>query len=131
VVLEPTASVEVARARLGGLPAGGATPLAEGLAAARATARRARAAGDDPLLVVLTDGRATAGADAFERGLREAAAVTAAGVPSVVLDAEDGAARLGLAARLAGALNAPCIPLGDVSAAAVEGAIRSRLRGGL
>ncbi len=127
VVLAPTASVEVARARLGDLPTGGATPLAEGLAAALELASRARAAGDDPFLVVLTDGRATAGAGALERALAAAAEVAAAGVAAVVLDAEDGTARLGLAPRLAAAMGAPCLPLSGVSAAAVEGAVRSAL----
>jgi magnesium chelatase subunit D len=127
VVLPPTASVEVARARLGDLPTGGATPLAEGLAAALDTARRAASAGDDPLIVILTDGRATAGADALDRGLAAATAIAAAGVRAIVLDAEDGAARLGLASRLATAMGAPCVSLADVSAAAVEGVIRARL----
>jgi magnesium chelatase subunit D len=127
VVLAPTASVEVARARLGGLPTGGATPVAEGLAAALETARRAAAAGDEPLVVLLTDGRATAGPAALDRGLAAAAEVSAAGIGAVVLDAEDGAARLGLAARLATALGAPCLPLAAVTAGAVEGAIRSAL----
>ena len=131
VVLAPTASIEVARARLGELPTGGATPLAEGLASALDTARRAASAGDDPLLVVLTDGRATAGAEAVHRSVRAAEEVAAAGVEAVVLDAEDeGGARLGLAPRLAAAMGAPCLPLGHVSAAAVEAAIRAGLDAG-
>ena len=127
VVLAPTASVEVARARLADLPTGGATPVAEGLTAAADVARRARAAGDDPLVVLLTDGRATAGDGALDRGLAAATDLAAAGIASVVLDAEDGAARLNLAARLAAAMGAPCLPLAEVSAPAVEAAVRSAM----
>ncbi|MDQ4098272.1 MAG: magnesium chelatase, partial [Actinomycetota bacterium] len=127
VVLAPTASVEVARARLGGLPTGGATPLAEGLAAALDTARRAAAAGDEPLVVLLTDGRATAGSDALDRGVRVAEEIAGAGIQAAVLDAEDGRVRLGCSSRLATALRAPCLDLGQVSAAAVEGAVRRLL----
>jgi magnesium chelatase subunit D len=130
VVLAPTASVEVARARLGDLPTGGATPLAEGLTTALETARRAAAAGDEPFVVVLTDGRATAGPDALDRALRAAEEVAGAGIPAAVLDAEDGPARLGCARRVAAALNAPCLDLGQVSAAAVEGAVRQLLAPG-
>jgi magnesium chelatase subunit D len=127
VVLAPTASVEVARARLGALPTGGATPLAEGIEAALTTCRSAAAAGDDPLLVLLTDARATAGPEALDRGLQAAGRVAAAGINAVVLDAEDGAARLDLAPRIAAAMGAPCLPLADISAPAVERAIRGRL----
>jgi magnesium chelatase subunit D len=130
VVLAPTASVEVARARLGDIPTGGATPLAEGLTAALDTARRAAAAGDQPLVVLLTDGRATAGPDALERALRVAEEIAAGGIPAAVLDAEDGPVRLGCASRLAAALGAPCLDLGQVSAAAVEGAVRQVLGAG-
>ncbi|MFP5320007.1 MAG: AAA family ATPase [Acidimicrobiia bacterium] len=129
VVLAPTASVEVARARLADLPTGGATPVAEGLAAAAEVARRARAAGDDPFVVLLSDGRATAGEGALDRGLAAAADLAAAGIPAVVLDAEDGAARLGLAGRFAEAMAARCLPLAEVSARAVEAAVRTSLGG--
>jgi magnesium chelatase subunit D len=127
VALAPTASVEIARARLAGLPTGGATPLAEGLEAAYTTAKRAGAEGDTPLLVVLTDARATAGAGALDRALAAAANIAAAGIDTLVLDAEDGPSRLSLAPRLAEMLGAACLPLADLSAQAVEAAIRSTL----
>ena len=59
-------SVDVAARRLAELPAGGRTPLAEGLhAAARCCAGSAlRDPRRRPLLVVVTDGRATSGPDA-------------------------------------------------------------------
>ncbi len=129
LVLGPTASVEVARARLSGLPTGGATPLAEGLATALDVARRARAVGDDPAVVLLSDARATAGAHAFDRALERAAEIGAAGLPLVVLDADDGPARLGLAPRVAAAAGprGACLALAELTAASVEDAIRARL----
>jgi magnesium chelatase subunit D len=127
VALAPTASVEIARVRLADLPTGGATPLAEGLEAAYSTAKRAGAEGDTPLLVVLTDARATAGPGALDRALAAAAGIATAGIETLVLDAEDGPARLSLAPRLAGVLGATCLPIADLSAGAVEAAIRSTL----
>ncbi|MGH9077065.1 MAG: VWA domain-containing protein, partial [Acidimicrobiales bacterium] len=130
VVLAPTASVEVARARLGDLPTGGATPLAEGLAAGLDVALQASGAGDEAFLVVLTDGRATAGPGAWERALAAAGQVGERRVPALVLDSEDGPVRLGLAAALAGAMGAPALPVaslsaGEVAAAIAEGLARS------
>ena len=62
VLLRPTGSVEVARARLAELPDGGRTPLAAGIAAALELATApARAATHRPLPGLVTDGRATAG----------------------------------------------------------------------
>ena len=76
---------------------------------------------------MLTDARATAGPDALDRALVAAAAIASAGIQALVLDAEDGAARLSLAPRLAQALGGVCLPLADLSAPAVEAAIRSTL----
>ncbi|GMA39854.1 hypothetical protein GCM10025883_18990 [Mobilicoccus caccae] len=63
VVLPPTSSVELAQRLLADVPTGGRTPLAEGLTSAYDVIRRERVR--DPhrraLLVVLTDGRASAG----------------------------------------------------------------------
>jgi magnesium chelatase subunit D len=119
VVLPPTASVELARARLVDLPAGGATPLAEAIEAAFDVARRTTS----PLVVLVTDGRATAGPGALDRALAVAARVATAGIETLVLDAEDGPTRLGLAARLATALGGRCVALEDVSASAIRSAI--------
>ncbi|MFV0307790.1 MAG: AAA family ATPase [Desertimonas sp.] len=101
VVLSPTASVEVARHRLAHLTTGGETPLGPGLLAALAVAERVRPAESDVLLAVLTDGRATGGADALDRARDAAVAIRAASVPAVVVDCETGPTRLGLAIELA------------------------------
>ncbi len=117
VALPPTGSVETAVRRLEELPTGGRTPLAEGLlqvaevlrvAAIRDPRRR-------PLLVLVTDGRATAGADAFDRARRVAAYL--AGTATVVVDCEPHrGVRLGLAADLAQLMGAEYLDLGDVAA---------------
>ncbi len=120
VVLRPTGSVEVARARLSELPTGGRTPLAAGIIAALGLAQHP---GDRPLLVLVSDGRATAGpegADPLVAAKEAAAEVRRRGVPAVVVDAEDGHTRLGLAAELAQAMGARYLTLPELTAAAVR-----------
>jgi magnesium chelatase subunit D len=118
LVLPPTHSVEIAAARLDELPAGGRTPLAEGLLEAGRvlTRERLRDPRSRPLLVVVTDGRATSGADAVARSLRAAGYIAGLGVTTVVIDGENGPLRLGLAISLAGHLRAEHLPVAQVSA---------------
>jgi magnesium chelatase subunit D len=120
VTLRPTGSVEVAKARLTDLPTGGRTPLAAGIVTALTLAARPE---DRPLLVLVSDGRATAGPDGVDPlvAAKEAAAeVRRRGVPAVVVDAEDGHTRLGLAAELAEAMGARYLTLPQLSAASVR-----------
>jgi len=118
LVLPPTHSVDVAATRLHELPAGGRTPLAEGLLEAERVLRleRVRDPRRRPLLLVVTDGRATYGQDAMERSRRAAGLLSHDGVSSLVVDCENGPFRLGLAAHLAEALRAEHVPIGEVSA---------------
>ena len=69
LVLPPTHSVDVAAARLEDVPAGGRTPLAEGLLEADRVLRREQRRDPRmrPLLVVVTDGRATGAQGAVAR----------------------------------------------------------------
>ncbi|MGQ3035793.1 MAG: vWA domain-containing protein, partial [Aeromicrobium sp.] len=124
--LPPTSSVDVAARRLEELPAGGRTPLAEGLAAAADALRleRIRDPLRRPLLVVVTDGRATSGPDALARAHRAADHLHRSGVASVVVDCETGGFRLGLASVLADRLGAQHLPLGEVSAEALTSVVR-------
>ncbi|MFI5909459.1 VWA domain-containing protein [Dactylosporangium sp. NPDC051541] len=112
LVLEPTASHEVGVVRLAELRTGGRTPLAAGLRRAARTlhGERRRDARRRPLLVVVTDGRSTSGPDPLT------VVPLLAGVPAVVVDCEHGPIRLGLARRLAAALEASCIPLSSLGA---------------
>ena len=111
VPLPPTSSVEAGAARLRALPTGGRTPLAAGLVKAAEVLRveRLRDPARRPLLVLVTDGRATSGGDA------DRAAALLRGTASVVVDCETGPVRLGLAARLAARLQAALVPLDALS----------------
>jgi magnesium chelatase subunit D len=138
VALPPTTSIEVAALRLRELHAGGRTPLAEGLMAAAQVLRvqAIKDAARRPLLVVVTDGRATAGPGALARSQQAAAhlarcGVGGAGISSVVLDCEPrgaGAVRLGLARQLAAALGADYLDIGEVAAASLTATVRARTR---
>lgn len=130
-VLRPTGSTEVARARLDQLATGGRTPLAAGLAEGLRVATARRHAADRPLLVLVSDGRATAGppgTDPVAAAVAAGRAVRDAGVDALVVDCEAGAgSRLGLAAELAAAMGARHLVAesvtGDALAAAVQGAL--------
>jgi len=112
LVLPPTTSHEIAAVRTRDLRTGGRTPLADALLL---TARTVRThALRDPhrraLVVLVTDGRHTTGADP--------ATVAAAlrGTATVVVDCESGPVRLGLAGRLAVTLGAEHLPVSELSA---------------
>ncbi len=128
LTLPPTRSVDVAAVRLDEMPAGGRTPLAEGLLEAARVVRRERLrdARLRPLLVVVTDGRATGGRGAVGRALDAADHVAGLGVTTVVVDSESGPLRLGLAATLAARLDADHLPVGEVDADALSDAVRER-----
>ncbi|GAA1710225.1 putative cobaltochelatase [Dietzia cercidiphylli] len=127
VALPPTSSVDVAAARLAELPAGGRTPLAEGLLTAAELLRveRVRDPQRRPLVVVVTDGRATHGPDALARSRAAAAGLASLGVASVVVDCESGRFRMGLASELATHLGAEHIPLGEVTAEGLTRTVRT------
>src|SRR5690606_3864440 len=111
VALPPTSSVEAGAARLRSLPVGGRTPLAAGLVKAAEVLRveRLRDPARRPLLVLVTDGRATTGGDV------DRAADLLRGTAAVVVDCESGPVRLGLALRLAARLGARVVPLDALS----------------
>ncbi|MGW6196732.1 putative cobaltochelatase [Kribbella sp. NPDC055110] len=119
VALPPTGSVETAVRRLESLPTGGRTPLAEGLLQAAEVLRIAaiRDPRRRPLLVLVTDGRATHGDNAFARARQAAGWLAQRGVATVVVDCEPRRGiRLGLSAELASDLGAEYLDLGDVAA---------------
>jgi magnesium chelatase subunit D len=126
LALAPTGSIEVARVQLEELPTGGETPLAAGIDAALDVAHLHGSEVLHPLVVLVTDGRATAGADPWGQALSAAAHVARRAVPAVVVDVEDGTGpRLGLAAELAIAMGARHLPLPQLSAGRLESALRS------
>ncbi|WP_028661038.1 ATP-binding protein [Nocardioides insulae] len=122
VALAPTGSVDVAAACLDALPHGGRTPLAEGLLTSAEVIRRERLRDPSrrPLLIVVTDGRATAGRDAVTRAGQVAAHLRGdSQLTAVVVDCESGRMRLGLARELAVQLGAEHVPLARVTAEAL------------
>ena len=141
VVLPPTWSVDAGAARLTTLPTGGRTPLAAGLLQAADVLRveRMRDPQRRPLVVVVTDGRATqasrsatqaspstnALADSRRAAAHLAATIASVGGTSVVVDCEAGPVRLRLAARLAGDLGAECLQLTDLAADALTATVRT------
>lgn len=126
VLLPPTSSAHIAGRRLAGFDTGGKTPLAEGLLAARELVIRekARDFARRPLVVVLTDGRATSGPDPLGRSRIAATRLAAEGVAAVVVDCEMSYVRLGLAAQLARQLGAPAVRLEQLHADHLARAIR-------
>ena len=123
LALPPTSSVEAGARRLAVLPTGGRTPLAAGLAlAARVlAAERLRDPDRRPLLVVVTDGRATSGSAAD----LDRAAARLAGTPAIVVDCETGMVRLGLASKLAVRLGAVAVRLDELAAGRLAGVVRA------
>jgi magnesium chelatase subunit D len=152
VLLPPTSSVEAAAARLADLPTGGRTPLAAGLLRAHEVLRTERLRDPDrrPLLVVVTDGRATSAAtsrptttptspaiptvtsgptsriaDPVAAAHQAAGLLAATRVTSVVVDCESGAIRLGLAAGLARALDGTLLQLDELAAGPLADSVRA------
>ncbi|OBF57566.1 hypothetical protein A5787_24905 [Mycobacterium sp. 852002-50816_SCH5313054-b] len=127
LLLPPTSSAHIAARRLARFDTGGKTPLAEGLLAAREliVRERARDRARRPLVVVLTDGRATAGPDPLGRSRIAAARLLAEGAAAVVVDCETSYVRLGLAGRLADQLGAPAVRLEQLRADHLTRAVRS------
>ncbi|MGW2436088.1 putative cobaltochelatase [Streptomyces goshikiensis] len=131
LALPPTSSVDAAAARLEQLPTGGRTPLAAGLLTAHETLRieRLRDPSRRPLLVVVTDGRATSagalGGDPRELSRRSARMLAAEGVASVVVDCESGPVRLGLAGVLAADLGGPAVSLDGLRADSLAGLVKN------
>ncbi|MFF8881682.1 putative cobaltochelatase [Streptomyces flaveolus] len=143
VALPPTSSVDAAAARLESLPTGGRTPLAAGLLKAHEVLRveRLRDPARRPLVVVVTDGRATAagaarsasgrgggratgGTEPVALASRAARLFAAEGTASVVVDCETGPVRLGLAGRLADELGGTAVTLDELRADSIAGLVK-------
>lgn len=126
VLLPPTTSAFIAARRLARFDTGGTTPLALGLQAARdlVARERIRDRGRRPLLVLLTDGRATGGPDPLGRTRIAAGRLAAEGIAAVVVDCETSIG-LGLAAEVAGWLRAPVMRPDELRADYLATAVRA------
>jgi magnesium chelatase subunit D len=137
VALRPTGSVEVAQARLTDLPTGGRTPLGPGLRSALEIVRAAAHRDPDrrPVIVVVTDGRATSAGpspatDPTGVALTAATEIAAAGIEALVVDAETGDVRLGLARQLAETMGAHYTALPDLRADALARVVEAVVAAG-
>ncbi|HUQ58658.1 putative cobaltochelatase [Lentzea sp.] len=128
VALPPTTSVDAAATRLKKMRTGGRTPLADGLLKAHRVLEieRLRDPRKRPLVVLLTDGRATSsglGGDPTKDALKAAGLLEQTAV--VVVDCEQGHVRLGLAQKIAEALRGTCVRLDQLSADHLAGVVRA------
>jgi magnesium chelatase subunit D len=125
LLLPPTRSLARAKALLANLPGGGGTPLAGGLDCALLTALAERVKGHDPLIIIMTDGRANidrSGAasrtTAQDQALQAAGQIAKAGIESVFVDVAP--RPRDEAAQLAGAMAARYVALPYVEASGVR-----------
>lgn len=127
LVLPPTSSVDIAVRRLADIRTGGKTPLAAGLLKVREVLRteRVRDPHRRPMLVLLTDGRATGGSDALPRARTAAGLLARENLTSIVVDCERGMIRLGLAAELAHALRGATVRLAELTGESVAEVVRT------
>lgn len=134
LILSPTRSVEEAEQRLHALPTGGRTPLAHAMTVAAETlAKFSKEDDPEPLLVILSDGKANVGisnlGDPWQQGLSAAAKLAERNIPAIVIDTESGFLRLGRARELAETMRAEYVVLDALSADTLTLTIRKRLRG--
>ncbi len=130
-LLPPTRSLARARRLLGDLPGGGGTPLAAGLDAALDLALAAKARGQTPFVVVLTDGRANVARDggrdsATSDAEAAARALNAAGIASAFVDISARPRPEGQ--RVASAMGARYLALPRADAHAMHAAIAAASR---
>lgn len=131
IVVPPTRSLRRARHCLAGLPGGGGTPLAEGIATACRMARDTGLRGRTPTLVVITDGRPNVGfggvagrAQANADALSAAAEVRLNGFRSLLID--NSARSEPQAEALAAAMGARYLALPHADAAMLHEAVRGQ-----
>lgn len=127
VVLPPTDSVDLAARHLKSLPTGDRTPLPAGLQAADEVL--ARADPETAVVILVTDGRATAGTDRPTRDTREAAkALEQRGAHVLVVDAGDGG-RTSLVEDVVEAADGETVPLDALTPDRVDSAVQRATRG--
>lgn len=121
VLLPITRSVDLAQKCLAEMSTGGKTPLADGLAAALMTLSKLNKKDKElePVLVVVTDGRANAvmegETDPVGNALKIAEKIRKARIASVVIDTENDFIKLGIAKKLAQHMGASYYSLNQLS----------------
>jgi len=137
LLLPPTRSLTRAKRLLAGLPGGGATPLAAALCAGARLAEQAKARGQSPFLVLLSDGRGNIDLDgeanrakAREDAQHWATRLGTMRLPAVVIDTggRRSQARPSPAPEIARAMGARYLPLPMADAAGLATAIEHEVR---
>ena len=121
VLLPVTRSVDFAQKKLATMPTGGKTPLAKGLLKAEDVLDMLyrQDANQDPVMILITDGRATSslnkGTNPVTDALEEAKRIGRRNIPVAVIDTESGFIKLGLAKELAKAMGASYFQVDKIS----------------
>lgn len=121
VLLPVTRSVDFAQKKLDTMPTGGKTPLAKGLLKAEDVLDMLyrQDANQDPVMILITDGRATSslnkGTNPVTDALEEAKRIGRRNIPVAVIDTESGFIKLGLAKKLAKAMGASYFQVDKIS----------------
>lgn len=121
VLLPVTRSVDFAQKKLASMPTGGKTPLAKGLLKAEDVLDMLyrQDANQDPVMILITDGRATSplnkGTNPITDALEEAKRIGRRNIPVAVIDTESGFIKLGLAKKLAKAMGASYFQVDKIS----------------
>ena len=121
VLLPITRSVDLAQKCLAEMSTGGKTPLADGLATALITLSRLNKRDQElePILVLVTDGRANAvmegETDPVGSAVKIAEKIRKAKITSVVIDTENDFIKLGIAKKIAQAMGASYYNLNQLS----------------
>lgn len=121
VLLPVTRSVDFAQKKLASMPTGGKTPLAKGLLKAEDVLDMLyrQDANQDPVMILITDGRATSplnkGTNPVTDALEEAKRIGRRNIPVAVIDTESGFIKLGLAKKLAKAMGASYFQVDKIS----------------
>ena len=121
VLLPLTRSVDFAQKKLASMPTGGKTPLAKGLLKAEDVLDMLyrQDANQDPVVILITDGRATSplnkGTNPVTDAMEEAKRIGRRHIPVAVIDTESGFIKLGLAKKLAKAMGASYFQVDKIS----------------
>lgn len=129
LVLGITRSVDLAAKELEQLATGGRTPLSAGLEMAHHIIRASKRKEKDllPVLVVVSDGRATYGRSEkpFEDAVQAAKAIAADKIRTVVIDVEQDFIKLQLAQKLGEALCARVYQIDDLQSGTLVAAVKN------
>lgn len=133
LLLGVTRSVDLAQKKLKDLPTGGRTPLAAGLYKGYELIKAAMLKDPQtiPFIIVVSDGRANValnGGDPVDDALYMARKIAAEGIKSLVIDTEKGYPRMGLARKIAEAMQADYRELDELEASQIAYSVKNLVR---